>query len=112
MANDLDELEALDMQINREDEDEDEEDYESASKKERLFIESFDRDSDLLDDKDLNELKEAQNILAECGLDSDQKIFNRNSFGKLGNRNAMSDSSNENYNMASPCVDDLNSSAF
>ena len=44
------------------------------AQKERLFIESFDRDSDLLDDKDLLEYKVAQNILAECGLDSGKKF--------------------------------------
>ena len=32
-------------------------DYMTGGKKERLFVESFERDSDLLDDKDLLELK-------------------------------------------------------
>ena len=53
----------------------------------RLFLESFDRDSDLLDDKDLLELQAAQSILEECGLSSGKKLV-VNRFSHLSQTNA------------------------
>ena len=72
---DLDELAAFDMRMGNQSsaERENEEGYHSTQK-ERLFNESLDPDSELLDDKDLLEFKLAQEIVAECNLESGKKL--------------------------------------
>ena len=105
---DLDELAAFDMRMDKQSSTEREnEDSYHVTQKERLFNESFDRDSDLLDDKDLLEFKIAQDIIAQCKLESGKKLtFNKSlakSYGK---------GSNPPSYLSSPCVEDLESYTF
>ncbi len=71
----------------------------SSGKMNKFNFDSFDRDSDLLDENDLIELQAAQSILEECGLSSSKKKQQKSLISG-------------NNGQESPSADQLNSDAF